>query len=569
MAFTKYQDEVYDATEYRIVGPDGMCEIGDYANSGCNFGQNSAPVIMVDPVSTVDAVQDQIRLAFLTASDNPDFMSLVTKDGDGGVFSGSTQSFAEVSSSTTEEHMGQAYTNYEGLRKATYPARWCPVVKEFEGETEEARCNDVVNALREKEEALDGNYLYEWSCISPEADKDSCIQAIQEGRAEFVTLGVGDERLEDGGHQIFDAFYDNDMRAVVEEDYGEWHGDSYYAVALVKKSSGITNINDLKGKKLCSTGYGNTAGWDMPLGAMLQAGIIEEFVGSGGFPNDLLTVRNHFGATCAPRQTDNPQEELCDLCSEHCAPARLDLDLYQGFKGAFRCLMDPGGPLGDVAFVEGQTVYKFAEGQAEAKSWADGTGGLEDYRLLCLDGTYVDVNRTPDRLTFLDNYFECNLGRLPSAAVATGSQLTHAQFVAAQETFLSFDRDRELRAAYLENSNGLVFSTDTKFLLPIPAGTQVYLGEVHDQFQAVEDLNNKPPTGGGDGGGNGGGSDSGEDGISSGEAAALAFAMMGVGVGGTFLAGYGIRQYRIKQQGMDLQKTDTFSGSLMNDGRGT
>lgn len=54
---------------------------------------------------------------------------------------------------------------------------------------------------------------------------------------------------------------------------------NYYAVAVVKKGSGFT-INELRGKKSCHTGLKRAAGWVIPIGTLVDKGIIERGCGS-------------------------------------------------------------------------------------------------------------------------------------------------------------------------------------------------------------------------------------------------------------------------------------------------
>ena len=53
----------------------------------------------------------------------------------------------------------------------------------------------------------------------------------------------------------------------------ETDSTSYYAVAVVRNNTGFS-INQLSGKKSCHTGIGKTAGWNVPIGTLLNRGQI-------------------------------------------------------------------------------------------------------------------------------------------------------------------------------------------------------------------------------------------------------------------------------------------------------
>lgn len=153
--------------------------------------------------------------------------------------------------------------------------------------------------------------------------------------------------------------------------------EGYYAVAVVRKSNADLTWNSLKNKKSCHTAVGRTAGWNIPMGLLFKQ------TGSCKFGE-------FFSQSCAPGS--DPSSSLCALCigndlgQDKCASNSNER--YFGYNGAFRCLAENAG---DVAFVKDTTVLDNTNGKS-TEAWAKDLN-LEDFELLCLDGTRKPVTQ--------------------------------------------------------------------------------------------------------------------------------------------------------------------------------
>jgi melanoma-associated antigen p97 len=163
--------------------------------------------------------------------------------------------------------------------------------------------------------------------LYPISSDIAAIEALRFGHADIAFL--------DGG-AAFIAWKQHGLDVILANQNSD--GSTFYiAQAWVLENSSIQSLEDLEGKNSCHTGWLKSAGMLMPMGYMINNGLIDVSEESSEIDSLRTIIENHFGTATIPEKGD----------------------LYYGYSGGFRCMTEG---VGDVAFAKSTSFEDHCEG---------------------------------------------------------------------------------------------------------------------------------------------------------------------------------------------------------------
>ncbi|XP_022090494.1 melanotransferrin-like [Acanthaster planci] len=330
--------------------------------------------------------------------------------------------------------------------------RWCTTSSH-----EEEKCLAMKNAFA-------SNNLKTLNCVAGESAMH-CMRLISTNQADLITLDGGD---------VYVAGKEFNMIPIMQEVYAG-NDMGYYAIAVVKKNNTGFGLRDLQGKKSCHTGVRKTAGWNVPVGYLLEAG----YMIPTDCQDDIRSTGAFFSESCAPgalsseyNPDGNNPESLCALC-QTTTPIkcpRNSNEPFYNYGGAFRCMAVGGG---DVAFIKPVTITENTDGNNQA-DWAVSLRS-QDFQVLCKDNTRAEVGQ----------HESCNLAFVPSHAVMASKNFDSAvlqDFRAvlgqAQELFGPDTNTNgfSMFDSSLYGASNLLFKDSTQMLADVTKEYDAFLG---------------------------------------------------------------------------------------------
>ncbi|XP_061549609.1 serotransferrin-like isoform X2 [Phycodurus eques] len=396
------------------------------------------------------------------------------------MFKDSTQKLVRLPPNTNSFlYLGASYMstirslNKEITAAGSSAITWCSV-----GHSETRKCDTwSVNGMVDGENKI---------LCQTAPSVEECLKMIMSKEADAVAV--------DGG-EVYTAGQCGLVPAMVEQ-YDEAKcsisgasSSSYFAVAVVKKGSGVTWAN-LRGKRSCHTGFGRNAGWNIPMGKIhKETGSCEfsKFFSSGCAPG--APAGSPFCSQCAGSGKPVDDKFKCQPSSE---------EKYYGYAGAFRCLVEGAG---DVAFIKHTIVEENSDGNnlrhhthprqyqnrsnlcsiaGKGPAWAADVLS-SDYELIC-------PSKGPVPIT---DFESCHLAATPAHAVVTRPETRNKVVSILQEQQARFGTsgsDPGFKMFKSDPEKNLLFKDSTKCLQEVPSGSnyKIFLGP--DYMDAMTSL---------------------------------------------------------------------------------
>ncbi|XP_056330480.1 transferrin-a [Danio aesculapii] len=311
--------------------------------------------------------------------------------------------------------------------------RWCTI-----GHPEKNKCDTL------KVDSKDPNDPKDRKVCLVEASVDDCIEKIKRKEADFLAVDAGQAYIA-GKCGLVPVMAEQSNKDSCSDGSGDTA--SYYAVAVVRKGSGVTWSN-LQGKKSCHTGLNRNAGWNIP-----ESRICGQTNG--------CTLDKFFSEGCAPGA--DPASNMCKLCKgstktvgdeSKCKPTADEQ--YYGYDGAFRCLAEKAG---DVAFIKHTVVGDYTDGKG--KEWAKDLKS-NDFELIC--------PKLGDKTAEYTEYENCNLAKVPVHAV-----ITREDARSAVVSLLTDAQSQNNDIFISKDGKNLLFTDTTKCLQEITKSADEFL----------------------------------------------------------------------------------------------
>ncbi|EDW82176.1 uncharacterized protein Dwil_GK25660 [Drosophila willistoni] len=220
-------------------------------------------------------------------------------------------------------------------------------------------------------------------------DRVDCLEMIEQRKADVLATEPED---------MYMAYHrkNEDYRVISEirtqqDKNAEFR---YEGIIMVKKSSPIHNLQQLRGAKSCHTGFGRNVGYKIPITKLKNTHVLKVSADPqiSATERELKSLSEFFSQSClvgnysAHPETDRllkkKYSNLCALCEK---PSQCNYpDKFSGYDGAIRCL-DKGQ--GEVAFTKVQFIKKYFALPGSSSPETPAEGNPDNFEYLCEDGT--------------------------------------------------------------------------------------------------------------------------------------------------------------------------------------